>query len=55
MSEAIPRALRERVAEEARHRCGYCLTDQGVSGAQMHIKRLWGPQAPRPEDTSDLA
>jgi 5-methylcytosine-specific restriction endonuclease McrA len=40
MSEAIPRALRERVAEEARHRCGYCLTDQGVSGAQMHIEPI---------------
>ena len=40
MSEAIPRALRERVAKEARHRCGYCLTDQGVSGAQMHIERI---------------
>jgi hypothetical protein len=34
MSDAIPRALRERVAEEARHRCGYCLTDQGVTGWQ---------------------
>jgi hypothetical protein len=40
MSEAIPRALRERVAEEAQHRCGYCLTDQGVSGAQMHIEHI---------------
>jgi hypothetical protein len=40
MSDAVPRALREQVAAEARHRCGYCLTDQGVSGAQMHIEHI---------------
>ena len=55
MSEAVPRPLRERVAEEARHRCWYCLTDQGVSGAQMRIEQLWGPQAPGPEGTSGIA
>ena len=41
MPEAILRALRERVAEEAWHRCGYCLTDQRLSGAQMHIEHIF--------------
>ena len=40
MVDAIPRPLRDRVAIDARHRCGYCLTDQRVSGAQMHIEHI---------------
>jgi hypothetical protein len=40
MSEVISRALRNQIADEAAHRCGYCLTDQRVSGAQMHIEHL---------------
>ncbi len=28
----VPQALRQRVAEQARHRCGYCLTARRVSG-----------------------
>jgi hypothetical protein len=40
MPDAIPRALRERIAAEAGYRCGYCLTDQRISGAQMHIEHL---------------
>ncbi len=40
MSDAIPRYQRERVTAEADFRCGYCLTDQRVSGAQMHIEHL---------------
>jgi len=40
MAETISKALRDRVAKEARHRCGYCLTDQRVSGAQMHIEHI---------------
>jgi hypothetical protein len=40
MPDAISKALRERIAAEAGHRCGYCLTDQAVSGAQMHIEHL---------------
>lgn len=40
MSGAIPKIVRDRVAAEAGYRCGYCLTDQRVSGAQMHIEHL---------------
>jgi hypothetical protein len=40
MRDAIPKALRERIAAEAGNRCGYCLTGQRVSGAQMHIEHL---------------
>lgn len=40
MPDAISRALKERITAEAGYRCGYCLTDQRVSGAQMHIEHL---------------
>lgn len=37
MSRAfIPQAVRERVAAEARHRCGYCQTQQAVVGMPLH-------------------
>jgi hypothetical protein len=36
----IPDSLRYQVGEDARHRCGYCLTAQKVSGAQMHIEHI---------------
>lgn len=36
----ISATLRQRVAEAARHRCGYCLTAQKISGAQMHIEHI---------------
>lgn len=38
--EYIPKALRHKVAAQARHRCGYCLTNQRISGAQMHIEHI---------------
>jgi hypothetical protein len=40
MSDAIPRSRKDRVAAEAGSRCGYCLTDQRVSGAQLHVEHL---------------
>ena len=40
MGETVAKSLRHRVAAEAAHRCGYCLTDQRISGAQMHIEHL---------------
>lgn len=41
MSKAYVRqALRRRVAEQAQHRCGYCLSAQRVSGMQMTIEHL---------------
>jgi len=36
----IPDALRRSVVDAARHRCGYCLTAQQISGAQMHIDHI---------------
>ncbi|WP_295458178.1 HNH endonuclease [uncultured Thiodictyon sp.] len=40
MADGIPKALRERIADAAQQRCGYCLTDQRVSGAQMHVEHI---------------
>jgi hypothetical protein len=44
---AVPRALRDRVAAQARHRCGYCQVDEryGFSLEIEHIipKALGGP------------
>lgn len=36
----IPKALRQKIAAEANRRCGYCLTEQRVSGAPLHIEHL---------------
>jgi hypothetical protein len=36
----IPAALRERVADQARHRCGYCLTSEAVVGIAMEVDHL---------------
>lgn len=36
----IPRALRDKVAAQAHHRCGYCLTAEAVVGAPMEIDHL---------------
>ena len=40
MNEYIPRSLRERVAVQARHRCGYCLTSEAIVGAPMEIDHI---------------
>jgi hypothetical protein len=40
MGDSISKAQRERVAAAARQRCGYCLTDQHISGAQMHVEHI---------------
>ena len=40
MPSQISRTLRDRVAAQAGHRCGYCLTDQRVSGAQMQVEHI---------------
>jgi hypothetical protein len=36
----IPKAVRKRVAAEARYRCGYCQTQQGVIGMPLHIEHI---------------
>jgi HNH endonuclease len=41
MSEAyISNALRQRVAAQARHRCGYCLTSEAIVGTPMEIDHI---------------
>ncbi len=41
MSRAyIPKALRDRIATQAKHRCGYCLSQQEVVGSSMEIDHL---------------
>jgi hypothetical protein len=48
----IPRALRDRVAERARHRCGYCLTAEAIAGYLMEVDHLipWAEGGPTVED-----
>jgi 5-methylcytosine-specific restriction endonuclease McrA len=41
MSRAyIPEVVRRRVAETARHRCGYCQTQQRIVGIPLHIEHI---------------
>ena len=41
MSKAyIAKAIRERVTTQARHRCGYCLTQERVVGTPMEIDHI---------------
>ena len=40
MSEYLAKDLRERVAAEAQHRCGYCLTAEKIVGARMEIDHI---------------
>jgi HNH endonuclease len=40
----IPKKLRERIAEQARYRCGYCLSAEQVVGIPMEVDHLI-PQA----------
>ena len=52
-----PKALRERVAAQARHRCGYCLTAEWIVGTPMEIDHVT-PRAlggPTEEDNLWLA
>jgi len=36
----IAKALREEVAKDARHRCGYCLTSARIIGAPLEIDHI---------------
>lgn len=36
----VARALREQIAAEARHRCGYCLTSSRITGTPMEIDHI---------------
>ena len=48
----IPPALRARVAEQARRRCGYCLTSEAVVGYLMEVDHLipWADGGPTVEE-----
>jgi|SRR5579859_4239021 len=42
MSKAyVPKALRDRLACSARHRCGYCLTPEKITGTPMDVEHLF--------------
>ena len=36
----MPKALRARVAAQARYRCGYCLTSESIVGTPMELDNL---------------
>jgi hypothetical protein len=36
----VSKALRRRVADQARHRCGYCLTPETITGTPMEIEHI---------------
>jgi 5-methylcytosine-specific restriction endonuclease McrA len=36
----VPRRLRERVAETAQHRCGYCCTPERIAGYRLTIEHI---------------
>jgi HNH endonuclease len=36
----VPAWLRERVAAQSRHRCGYCLTAEAITGTPLVIDHL---------------
>lgn len=40
MNEHIPKALRARIAAQARYRCGYCLTSEAIVGTPMEIDHI---------------
>lgn len=41
MSRAhIPKALRDRIAAQARYRCGYCLTSSRIVGTPLEIEHI---------------
>jgi 5-methylcytosine-specific restriction endonuclease McrA len=39
-SQRIAKRLRDQIADEARRRCGYCLTAEAVVGAPMEIDHI---------------
>lgn len=45
----IPKALRAKVAAQARYRCGYCLTAESIVGTSMELDHdVGGPVHPSP-------
>jgi 5-methylcytosine-specific restriction endonuclease McrA len=52
--ERIPKALRQKITEQARHRCGYCLTSEFVVGAPMEMDHLIPFSLGGPTEESNL-
>jgi 5-methylcytosine-specific restriction endonuclease McrA len=40
MSDYVAKNLRKRIAVQARHRCGYCLTAEKIVGARMEVDHI---------------
>ncbi|MCP4007443.1 MAG: HNH endonuclease [bacterium] len=40
-SSYVPKALRQRISEQARDRCGYCLSQEAIVGAPMEIEHIF--------------
>lgn len=36
----VPKVLRERIHVQARHRCGYCLSQEKIVGTPMEIEHI---------------
>ena len=49
---SVSQAIRQRVASQARFRCGYCLTQERVSGVPLTIEHLV-PQAKGGNDAEE--
>jgi hypothetical protein len=55
MSRAhIPEAIRRRIAEAARYRCGYCHTLQAIVGYPLHIDHIIPEAAGGPSTEDNL-
>lgn len=55
MSHAyVPKALRDRVAAEASHRCGYSLTQEAVVGFSTEMEHLIPEALEGPTEEDDL-
>jgi len=50
----IPKALRQKVATQARFRCGYCLTREVVSGTPMKFDHIIPEGLNGPTNEDDL-
>lgn len=50
----IPRGLRDLVARTARHRCGYCLTQEAVVGTPMVIDHIVPESLSGPTEEANL-
>jgi len=53
-AQYIPAALRQRVAETARFRCGYCLTSQRIIGPLLEIEHIIPEALGGPSDEDNL-